>query len=87
MSLNIKNDEAERLARQLASTTGESLTRAITVALRERLDRLGDRDQASIDGRTARMAAISRDAAARWIEPFRSADHGDLLYDDAGLPR
>jgi antitoxin VapB len=39
MSLSIKNEEAERLARGLATVTGESVTRAVTVALQERLDR------------------------------------------------
>ena len=39
MALSIKTDEADRLARELSSVTGESLTRAVTVALRERLDR------------------------------------------------
>ena len=37
MALNIKNPEAEALARALAEETGESLTEAVTVALRERL--------------------------------------------------
>ena len=39
MSLNIKNDETCRLARELAQLTGESMTGAITIALRERLER------------------------------------------------
>ena len=37
MTLSIKNPEADRLARQLAETTGESLTEAVTLALRDRL--------------------------------------------------
>ncbi len=40
MSLNINNEEAVRLARQLAAATGESITSAVTAAVRERLDRL-----------------------------------------------
>jgi antitoxin VapB len=40
MSLNIKNLEAAALARQLAAATGESVTRAVTVAVRERLARV-----------------------------------------------
>ena len=40
MSLNIKSDEAHRLARQLAGLTGESVTAAVTRALGERLDRV-----------------------------------------------
>ena len=39
MSLNIKNDETCRLARELASLTGETVTGAVTVALRDRLVR------------------------------------------------
>lgn len=87
MSLNIKNDEAERLARELATATGESVTRAVTVAVRERLDRLRHRDDAAAAERAARLRQIAEDAAGRWMEPYRSADHGDLLYDESGLPR
>jgi antitoxin VapB len=39
MSLNIKNDEAYRLATQLAQLIGETLTKAVTIALKERLER------------------------------------------------
>ena len=39
MALSIKTEEADRLARALSRLTGESLTRAVTVALRERLER------------------------------------------------
>jgi antitoxin VapB len=39
MALSIKTEEADRLARALSQVTGESLTRAVTIALRERLDR------------------------------------------------
>jgi antitoxin VapB len=31
--------------------------------------------------------AIGQDCAKRLKEPFRSTDHGDLLYDERGLPR
>lgn len=43
MTLSIKNDEAQRLARALAEKTGESLTGAVTRALRERLRRQAGR--------------------------------------------
>jgi antitoxin VapB len=39
MALSIKTEEADRLARELARLTGESLTEAVTTALRERRDR------------------------------------------------
>ena len=37
MSLNIKNEETYRLAQELAQLTGESMTAAVTEAVRERL--------------------------------------------------
>ncbi|MEQ1864856.1 MAG: type II toxin-antitoxin system VapB family antitoxin [Micropepsaceae bacterium] len=39
MALSIKNDEADRLTRELTRLTGESMTEAVTIALRERLER------------------------------------------------
>ncbi|HZT67156.1 MAG TPA: type II toxin-antitoxin system VapB family antitoxin [Acidimicrobiales bacterium] len=87
MALNIKNAEAERLVRRLASLTGESVTQAVTVAVRERLDQLEHGGSGAFEERVARITAISRDAAPRWVEPYRSADHGQLLYDEQGLPR
>ena len=87
MSLNIKNGEAERLARQLAAATGESVTAAVTEAVRERLDRVQHADQSAGQERAARIAEIAADAAGRWREPYRSGDHGELLYDEFGLPR
>lgn len=46
MTLNIKSDKADRLARELAETTGESLTLAVTTALEERLARVRKRPDA-----------------------------------------
>jgi antitoxin VapB len=86
MGLNIKNDEAERLARRLAELTGESVTRAITVAVRERLERVQGSDRAAAAHRAERIRQISRDASARWVEPYRTGAHGDMLYDERGLP-
>ena len=86
--MNIKNAETERLARELASTTGESLTTAITVAVRERLERVQRRENTELtQQRAQRILALGRDIAPRLPEPWASQDHGDLLYDDAGLPR
>ncbi len=87
MPLNIKNLETEDLAHQLAAATGESLTGAVTVALRERLARVQASDQSATAKRAERLRAVSLDASGRWAPPYRTAEHGDLLYDDAGLPR
>lgn len=84
MSLNIKNEDAHRLAQQLAALTGESMAAAVTQAVRERLDRV--RRERGV-GLADRLLAIGKDCAAHLKEPFRSADHGDLLYDQRGLPR
>jgi antitoxin VapB len=86
MSLNIKSEEAKRLARQLADITGESVNDAVIVALRERLGRVRS-DDGRGSAKSAQMREIAQDASGRWVEPYRSADHGDLLYDRTGLPR
>jgi len=83
MSMNIKNKEANQLARQLSKLTGESLTIAVTQAVRERLDRV--RGEQGVD-LAERLLLIGRDCAAHLKKPFRSIDHGDMLYDDRGLP-
>jgi antitoxin VapB len=84
MSMNIKNKEANQLARQLSKLTGESLTTAVTEAVRERLDRV--RGEHGVD-LAERLLLIGRDCAAHLKEPFRSIDHDDMLYDDRGLPK
>ena len=83
MSLNIKNPEAHRLASELARVTGKSMTRAVTDALRQQLAQ----EKREPGSRAERLLAIGRDCAARLKEPYLSGDHGDLLYDDRGLPR
>ena len=87
MSLNIKNPEAERLARELAAATGDTLTGAIMEALQERLARIQHHDTAGKADRLARVFELAADGGRRWLEPFRHAAHGDLLYDERGLPR
>jgi antitoxin VapB len=84
MSLNIKNDAAHRLAQELAAVTGESLTTAVTEALRERLARVRHQRDASL---AERLLHIGRDCASHLKEPYRSVEHGELLYGDDGLPR
>jgi antitoxin VapB len=86
MSLNIKNKDAHKLAQRLARLTGESLTEAVTEAVRERLKRVQDKDE-QVAKLSERLLEIGRDCATRLKEPFRSAEHGDLLYDEKGLPK
>ena len=85
MSLNIKNEETCELARELATLTGESMTSAITVALRERLER--ERHERSAETRIRRLRAIRKRCARLLKAGGPSAiEHEDLLYDENGLP-
>jgi len=84
MALNIKNPETHKLAEELARFTGENLTQAVTIALRERLERIR---QFRREPRIERLQRIVNDMAARFKEPYKSIDHGDLLYDEKGLPK
>jgi len=84
MSLNIKNEKTHRLVRELARLTGESMTAAVEQAVRERLDRVRT---VRGSGLAERLLKIGRECAAHLKEPYRSIDHGDLLYDEKGLPK
>lgn len=84
MAISIKDPEADRLARELAAATGESLTVAIARALQERLDRVRRRP-----GRR-RLAddldEIAKRCAALPVFDDRTPDE-ILGYDEHGLPR
>jgi len=84
VGFNIKNDEAHRLAKKLAALTGETMTAAVTEALRQRLEQVR---RAKSGDLADRLLAIGKRTAAHLREPFRSADHAELLYDERGLPR
>lgn len=83
MALNIKSEEAHRLARELAEATGESMTSAVTQALEERLARLR-RSGARIGLREA-VGEIQAFVAALPDRDTRSAEE-ILGYDERGLP-
>lgn len=84
MALSIKDPEADRLARDVASRTGETLTAAIVTALRERLARLRARPE------RRRLLDDLREIAKRCSQlptlDGRSAEQ-ILGYDEHGLPR
>jgi antitoxin VapB len=87
MALNIKNEEADRLARELAELTGESVTAAVTEALRERLAR-EEKARHRRKATAAELMEIARDIASRMKEPWKSIDIDELLYDEkTGLPK
>jgi len=84
MPLSIKNSETEKLARELAQATGESITDAITTALRDRLLRLRGRRHAEklVEG----VEDILRRVDSLPNLDDRPADE-ILGYDESGLPR
>ena len=84
MGMNIKNKEAHQLTEELAKLTGESLTTAVTEAVRERLDRV--RRAQGVD-LADRLLAIGQDCAAHMKKPLRTIDHEKMLYDKRGLPK
>ena len=85
MSLNIKNEETCRLAGELARLTGETMTGAITVALRDRLER--EKRRRNADARVRSLLAIGQRCAARLGPGPSAVEHGDFLYDEQGLPK
>ena len=85
MSINIKNEETCRLASDLAQLTGETMTGAITVALRERLAR--ERSERGAEARVQRLLAIGKRCASMLRDGPSAVDHGDFLYDERGLPK
>ncbi|MGN6089195.1 MAG: type II toxin-antitoxin system VapB family antitoxin [Actinomycetales bacterium] len=86
MSLNIKNAEAERLARDLATALDLSVTGAVLLAVREKLQAVQRRGTLSRESRAELLMDLSRDAAGRWPESSREGDPAASLYDDRGVP-
>ncbi len=84
MALSIKGADADQLARRLAAATGETLTQAVTMALRERLARV-ERQHRPARLRDDLMA-IGRRCAALPETDSRSADE-IIGYDENGVPR
>jgi antitoxin VapB len=81
-SLNIKDSEAHRLAQAIAQSTGETMTRVVTEALRERYERLQSRlGKASVE----ELLTIAKRASSHVKKPY--IDHAAFLYDERGLPK
>lgn len=83
MALNIKNERIHGMAKRLAKLTGQTISVAVHETVRERLERR----RKSRENLAERLLQIGRQCAAHWKEPYKSMDHGDLLYDDKGLPK
>jgi antitoxin VapB len=86
MAMNIKNPEAERLARKVAQLNGESITTAIIVALEERLER--QQREAKSESRMEWLKRVSSETAALMNDGRTSKELIDELYDEeTGLPK
>lgn len=82
MSINIKDPETDRLARDLAAQTGESITQAVKIALKERLKRESAKTEV---GLADQLMEISRRASK--LPRLTNKTPDEILgYDDAGLP-
>jgi antitoxin VapB len=84
MAISIKSLETERLAREIAAKTGESLTGAIQKSLEERLERLKHQRRSQI--LSMQLEDILRRVDQLPILDSRSPDEV-LGYDEHGLPR
>ena len=85
MAISLKDVETDRLAREVAALTGETLTEAVRRALAERLERERRRRR---DARSLaeRLDEIARHCASLPDLDARSAD--DIIgYDAFGVPR
>ena len=85
MALNIKSEEAHALAAELANVTGRSMTAVVIDALRSQLDQL--RQGQDTETRAQELMEIGRRCAAHLFQPAAAIQHGDLLYDESGLPK
>ena len=84
MGLNIKNQEAQEVASDLAKLTGKSMTVVVIAALRIQLKQL----QRSQDKETRRqeLMTIGKRCAAHIHHPVTALQHSEMLYDEAGMP-
>ena len=84
MAINIRDRKTEKLARELAAETGETMTQAINQALEERLERL--RGRSTAPDLVEEILKISKRCSAIPDRDQRSADE-ILGYDAVGVPQ
>jgi antitoxin VapB len=81
MALSIKTDEADRLARELARLHGETITEAVTVALRQRLDRDRSKPRSQREKLAAMQAILDRLGPPDDPRPMTKADWDEASGD------
>ena len=85
MALSLKDPETDRLAREVAEVTGESLTQAVRTALAERLERERLR-RGKTKGLAERLDELAKECAALPDYDTRSPEE-IIGYDEYGVPR
>ena len=83
MALNIKDRETDSLVRELAALTGEPITDAVKVAVRERLER--ERRVRPRKASVEEILAIAAQIAGKPVVDPRTPDE-IIGYDEHGLP-
>lgn len=85
MGFSVKNDEVERMIRELAARRGASMTEALRQLLAEEETRAAAAREAIRDAKVAAIRQIQREIAAMPIVSDMTDDE-ILGYDDAGIP-
>jgi len=85
MSMNIKNEDAHRMAAELAQLRGVSLTQAVTDAIRTELER--EQAKRKRLGLAEELLEIGRRCAERMKDSVPATHATDFLYDEKGLPK
>jgi antitoxin VapB len=84
MALSLKDPETDRLAREVARLTGESLTEAVRKALAERLERERVRRGKPRKGLAERLNALAKECAA--LPDFDTRSPDEIIgYDKNGM--
>ena len=79
MGINIKNEETQRLIRELAAKTGKGQTEAIAMAVRAALARLNE------ETRARQIYEAITEIAERTAPLMKDFDMDDALYGPNGL--
>jgi len=87
MSLNIKNPETYRLVKELAAVTGQSMTAAVTTAVRAQLERIHAERGGDRETRVQRILEMAAEIGRRMPPGYLDQDFDELLYDENGLPK
>jgi antitoxin VapB len=84
VALNIKSDEAHELAAELAELTGQNMTRVVIDALRVYLEQV--KRSREKEARLQELLMIGKRCAAHIHYPVTALGHGEILYDETGIP-